>query len=79
MIDPQEIIALILKQLGGEVIIERKTFVGLDRNFEIMFNRDMGENLKIFLVDDEKSVANIRAERAAEQERIKKMGRLIVP
>ena len=79
MIDPQRIIALILKQLGGEVVIERETFIDLKDNFEIMFNRNLDDNLNIFLVEDEESVANIRFNRVAEQERQKKLGRLIVP
>jgi hypothetical protein len=78
-IDTQQILALVLRQMGGKVLVEKKTFIEMEENFEIIFHKNLDENLLISLVDDEESVANIRTARAAEQERTRALGRLIVP
>ena len=80
MVDPQEVIALILKQMGGKVKVTKNTFLTLEQNYEILFSRSpMDDSLEIILVDDMESVSNIRANRKADDERKKALGRLIVP
>ena len=75
----QDILALVLKQLGGTVLVEKQTFMDMQDNYEIMTQRNMDGNLVLELVDDQELVANMRAERAADIERKEALGRILVP
>jgi hypothetical protein len=78
-VDLENILALVLKQLGGKMLVEKRTFIEMEANYEILFSRNFDDNIEITLVEDEEAVVNIRTARAAEQERTKALGRLIVP
>lgn len=75
----QDILALVLKQMGGTVLVERQTFMDIEDNYEILTQRNAEGNLILELVEDQELVATMRAERAAEIERQNAMRRLIVP
>lgn len=75
----QDILALVLKQMGGTVLVEKETFMNMEDNFEIMTQRNMDGNLVLELVDDQTTVANIRANRAAEIERKEALSQLVIP
>jgi hypothetical protein len=75
----QDILALVLKQMGGSVLVEKQTFMEIEDNYEIMLQRNMDGNLVIELVEDQSVVVEMRAQRAAEIKRKEALGRILVP
>ena len=72
------ILASILKQMGGTVMVEKKTFMDMPENHEILISRNVEGNLVLTLIEDEEGVADIRSARA-ELERKQALSELIVP
>ena len=73
------LLALLIKQAGGSVLIEKKTFEEMSDNFEILTSKNMDENAVLTLVEEEELVAKIRAERVAEEMKKARRGSLVVP
>ena len=73
------LLALAIKQAGGTLLLEKKTFEELDYNFEILTTKNMEGNAVLTLVEEEELVTKIRAERVAEALKEKSRRELIVP
>lgn len=73
------LLALLIKQAGGTVLIEKKTFEDMNDNFEILTTKNMDENAVLTLVEDEELVAKIRIERATEEAKKARRRSLVVP
>ena len=75
----QMVLAVVIKQMGGTVLVEKETFMNMPDNYEILTQRNIEGNLVLELVEDEETVGNIRANRAAEIARKEALGKLVVP
>jgi hypothetical protein len=73
------LLALAIKQAGGTLLIEKKTFEEINDDFEIMTTKNMEGNAVLTLVEEEELVTKIRIERAAEEAKKAHRRQLIVP
>lgn len=73
------LLALAIKQAGGTLLLEKKMFLEMDDDFEILITKNANEDAVLTLVDDEVEVTKIRAKRMSEQLKAERRKSLIVP
>lgn len=73
------ILALVLKQNEGTMIVEKATFDAMQNDYEILLQRNNEGNAILTLVEDEKQIQEIRKQRANEEARAKFKEKIIVP
>ena len=56
-------LALLLKEVGGEYVVQRDTFMNMPDEFEIMIGRTSNQDVKISLIEDESLIKQIRDKR----------------
>lgn len=72
-------LALVIKQRGGTMMIEKKTFDTMDDHFEVMVTRNVHGNAVLTLVEGAELVAKIVETRALEDAKQTARRKLIVP